>query len=110
MLRTSKQVKKICTACPIAKTADLVGDSYVLLIVRDLLNGNKRFTDLEESLHGTSSRTLTLKLKLLIEKGIIEKVEYPQIKPLKVEYSLTKKGRGLSIMVKEMQGYGEKYL
>lgn len=110
MLRTQKQVKKICTNCPIAKTADLVGDSYTLLIVRDLLTGNKRFSDLEKSLYGVSSRTLTLKLKNLLEKGIIEKCEEVNARHPKVEYSLTKKGRGLKVLIHEMSTYGEDFL
>lgn len=110
MLRTQKQVKKICKTCPIAKTADLVGDSYTLLIIRDLLGGSKRFSDFEKSLYGISSRTLTLKLKILIEKGIIERHEELNAKPPKVEYSLTKKGKGLEILINQMTTYGDKYL
>lgn len=109
MLRTKEQEKTICNVCPIAKTANLVGDSCVLIIVRDLLTGTKRFGDLEKSLAGVSTRTLTKKLELLVEKDIIERREIIG-KPPRVEYSLTKKGHGLHSIAEAMKEYGEKYL
>lgn len=109
MLRTQEQQDKLCSACPIAKTADLIGDSFVLLIVRDLLKGPKRFGELEFSLSGISTRTLSKKLKMLEEKGIIEREEFIE-KPPRVEYSLSEKGRALNSLIKTMLKYGEKYL
>jgi DNA-binding HxlR family transcriptional regulator len=47
MLRTKAQEDTLCKTCPLAKTANLVGDSCVLLIIRDLLSGPKRFSNLE---------------------------------------------------------------
>jgi len=109
MLRTPTQRKKICGSCPIAKVADLVGDSYTLLIVRDLLLGPRRFGDLESSLTGISSRTLTKKLKTLEECGVIQREEFCE-KPPRVLYSLTPKGLGLHDIAESMRKYGEKYL
>jgi DNA-binding HxlR family transcriptional regulator len=110
MLRTKAQEKEICATCPMARTANLVGDTCVLLIVRDLLDGPKRFGELGNSLTGVSTRTLTLKLKMLVEKGIIERHEEKHVKPPKVEYILTPKGKGLHTLAKAMTVYGEKYL
>jgi DNA-binding HxlR family transcriptional regulator len=109
MLRTKKQEKAICKDCPIAKTANLVGDSCTLVIVRDLLSGPKRFGELEKSLQGVSTRTLTKKLGILVAENLIDRKEYIG-KPPHVEYSLTKKGEGLHDLTEAMRVYGEKHL
>lgn len=109
MFRTKSQQKKLCTNCPIAKTADLVGDSIVLIIIRELISGPKRFGDIQQSLKGVSSRTLTEKLKKLEAQNILGRIEYKE-KPPRVEYSLTSKGRGLKKIVKALFEYGEVYL
>jgi DNA-binding HxlR family transcriptional regulator len=109
MLRTKSQCKKICGACPIAKTADLVGDSVILLIVRDLIGSPKRFKDITTSLAGVSTRTLTNKLKFLEEKGLVVKEEQPT-KPPHTAYVITEKGRGLEKVIKSMEQYGNDFL
>ena len=109
MLRTKEQQKMLCKTCPVARAADLLGDSCTLLIVRDLLEGPKRFGDLEESLSGISSRTLTKKLCALEACGVIERVAYSE-RPPRVEYSLTKKGKGLRDVEQALRQYGKKYL
>lgn len=109
MFRTRSQQRKICTKCPIAKTADLIGDSVVLIIIRELVGGAKRFGDILDSLSGVSTRTLTEKLKKLEKDGIVIRNEYKE-KPPRVEYLLTQKGRGLKKIVQALLIYGEKYL
>ncbi len=109
MLRTAKQRKEICKDCPVAKTADLLGDSFSILIVRDLLVKPGRFGELEASLSGISSRTLSNKLKMLEEEGLIKRKEY-KTHPPKVEYSLTRKGEAFHGVVDAMRAYGKKYL
>ena len=106
MLKTDAQRLSMCNTCPIAKVADLVGDSCVLLIVRDLLKKPQRFGDFVESLHGISSRTITKKLKYLEENELIVRTEFNE-RPPRVEYTLTKKGRALSKLIKEMERYGK---
>lgn len=109
MLRTKKQEQELCPGSPLAKTAHLIGDTCTLLIVRDLLCGPKHFGDLEVSLSGISTRTVTKKLKSLCEAGILNRKEIVG-KPIRVEYSLTKKGKGLHGITEEMTKYGEKFL
>jgi len=109
MLRTKKQVKKICNDCPLAKTANIIGDTFSLLIIRDLLTSPKRYGELERSLEGVSSRTITNKLKFLEEKGLIVRKEYSE-KPPRVLYSLTDKGRSLGTIIDSMRNYGAKFL
>jgi DNA-binding HxlR family transcriptional regulator len=73
--------------CPIARTARLIGDAWTLLIVRDLMRSNRRFGELEASLHGISPKTLSQR----------------------VEYELTVKGRALIPIIEAMQQFGEEY-
>ena len=107
MLRTDKQRKVLCTDCPVARVADLVGDSCSLLILRDLLEKPRRFSELETSLSGVSSRTLTNKLKLLTTQSLIQ---HHKPETGHATYSLTKKGLALNTLVEEMRKYGKKYL
>jgi DNA-binding HxlR family transcriptional regulator len=107
-LRTAQQKKDLCTGCPVARVADILGDSCSLLIVRDLLNMPKRFSELEGSLKGISTRTLTSKLKQLEHEGMVKRREY--VRPQRVEYSLSKKGEALHSVIDAMRAYGNKYL
>jgi DNA-binding HxlR family transcriptional regulator len=95
--------------CPVAKVAELLGDPCTLLIVRDLLDGTKRFKDFETSLTHISSRTITKKLKRLEEEKIIARKEFKE-RPPRVEYTLTKKGEHLHTLIKDMRSFGTAYL
>lgn len=108
MLRTKSQRKTIAGHCPVAKVADLFGDSCSLLIIRDLLEEPHRFCELEKSLKGISTRTLSNKLKRLEhEKMILRK---KVAKEQHIEYVLTKKGSAFNTVVDAMRTYGKKYL
>ena len=109
MLRTRKQVKTICTGCPLARTANLLGDTPTLLIVRDLLDSPRRFSDIETSLPGVSTRTITKKLQLLEAKKLVLK-QTGTSKPAPIVYTLTKEGRALRKIIETMRRYGESYL
>ncbi|KKW19859.1 MAG: Transcriptional regulator, HxlR family [Parcubacteria group bacterium GW2011_GWA2_51_10] len=108
MLRTKEQRDILCRSCPIARVANLLGDSCSLLILRDLLESPRRFSELEESLVGISTRTLTNKLKVLEREHLLHKTTPG--KSAHVEYTLTTKGHGLRGIIKEMRAYGKKYL
>lgn len=109
MLRTAQQRKDLCATCPVARVADLLGDSCSLLIVRDLLVKERRFGELQESLAGISTRTLANKLRFLEKKGLIIRNEFSEKTP-HVEYKLTKKGAALQDVLNAMRKYGKKYL
>lgn len=94
--------------CPIARTAALIGDVYVLLILRDLANGPRRFSALQESVQ-VNPRTLSSRLRRLEEKKIIARTQYAEIPP-RVEYALTDKGRALLPIIEHMRAYGEQWL
>jgi len=95
--------------CPIAKTARLVGDTWTLLIVRDLLSGPKRFGQLQESLGNISPKTLSQRLKMLESADLIRRHAYAEIPP-RVEYDLTEKGEALSDIIQALFEFGERYL
>ena len=109
MLRTPKQRKVLCRDCHVARTADLVGDSVSILIVRDLLLRPRRFGDFEMTLAGVSSRTIANKLKKLEQDGLVQRDVSKRILP-RGEYRLTPKGRALRSVVESMRIYGKKYL
>ena len=87
--------------CPIAKVAGLLSDSWTMLIIRDLLRSPARFSELERSLSGVSSRTLTLKLKRLMDEGIAAKTG--------LLYSMTKPGERLGDVIAAMEKCGKGY-
>ncbi|HET8581205.1 MAG TPA: helix-turn-helix domain-containing protein [Candidatus Paceibacterota bacterium] len=109
MFRTKAQQRAHCGTCPVARVADLVGDSWSILILRDLLEGPRRFGDLEESLHGISSRTLAKKLKSLEEHKMITRTEHRE-KPPRVEYELTDAGHAFHSIIDAMRAFGSQYL
>ena len=102
--------------CPIAQASSLLCDMWVILIVRDLLDGPRRFTELQKSLVPSSSetcintRTLTDRLKALEEEGVLKRTAYEHEMPPRVDYELTKKGRALSHIIHELKEYGKAYL
>jgi len=96
--------------CPAEKTIALIGNKYTLLIIRELLmaDGPLRYNELAKSLKKISSRTLSAKLRNMVNYGIIEK-RIIDDSPIKVEYSLTEKGRDLSKVGEIMVEWSEKW-
>ncbi len=109
MVFRKQEQGKSAGLCPIVRTANLMGDSFIIVIIRDLFFGPKRFSDFVESLTGVSTRTVSNKLKFLEKEGIIERKVISK-QPPHVTYSLTKAGKGLQPIVRAMLAYGEKYL
>lgn len=91
--------------CPVARTARLIGRKWMLLILRDLAGGTKRFSELQKSL-GISPRTLSSRLRELEEVGVVARYYHAEVPP-RVEYSLTEMGRGLIPIIEDMRVYGE---
>ena len=95
--------------CPVARTLDIVGERWTILIVRDLLlQGPCQFQDFERSLRGISATTLSARLKRLEEEGLIERKFYSEHPP-RGEYSLTAKGRTLGPVLKLLRDWGLKH-
>ena len=91
--------------CPIARVADLFGDWWTPIILRDALFGVQRFEDFQKNLD-ISRATLSSRLTRLVDEGLIEKVAYQQ-HPVRHEYVLTEKGRAASDVLIAMWRYGE---
>ena len=94
--------------CPVASTLDLVGDRWTLLVVRDLLRGRTKFSELRETVEGVPPAILSARLKTLEEAGVVKKRQY-QDRPARFAYQLTSKGHALGVVVGAMAQWGEQY-
>jgi len=95
--------------CPVAKTLDLIGERWTLLILRDLfLHGPRRFQDFQESLGGVAPNTLSARLKELEERGLVGRRSYSEHPP-RLEYRLTERGRSLGPVLRALREWGRKY-
>lgn len=94
--------------CPIASTLDVVGDRWTLVVVRDLLRGRTRFSDLQQTAEGIPASVLSNRLKLLEHEGIVTRRMYSDHPP-RAEYLLTPKGHALGVVVGALAAWGEKY-
>ena len=95
--------------CAVAATSDLIGSKWTALIVHDLSEGPRRFTELEHACPGISPRTLSERLHMLEQQGIVERQSYPESPP-RVEYELTGKGNALLPIIEAMRGFGHDWL
>jgi DNA-binding HxlR family transcriptional regulator len=94
--------------CSIARSLELVGDRWTLLIVRDLVLGLHRFDEFLESL-GVASNVLTDRLNRLVDEGIVERVRYSE-RPERFEYQLTAKGRELGLVLLALMQWGDRHI
>jgi DNA-binding HxlR family transcriptional regulator len=94
--------------CPIARTLGVVGDTWTILILRDLVvGGARKFQDFERSLKGISPTTLSARLKRLEEAGIVERRFYEQHPP-RAEYLLTDRGKDLRPVLRALLDWGQR--
>lgn len=91
--------------CPVARTLDVIGDWWTLLIVRDAFDGVRRFSEFQRSLR-ISKGILATRLKALENAGIVEQMP-PQSGGAHSEYILTTKGRDLFLVVVSLRQWGE---
>jgi len=94
--------------CSIARTLELVGERWTLLIVRDVFLGLRRFDQLQESL-GIARNVLTDRLTRLVDAEILERVPYSE-RPPRSEYRLTRKGLELNVALTALRQWGDEYL
>lgn len=95
-------------ACPVETTLMLIGDKWKVLILRDLMNGTKRFGELKKSIGHVSQKVLTAQLRDMEEKGLVSRKVYAQVPP-KVEYTLTDTGYSLKPVLDSMVKWGQAY-
>lgn len=92
----------------IASAMEIVGNKWTALILRDLVTGPKRFSELEKSVGHINPRTLSQRLDVLEQHGIVTKQSYSEVPP-RIEYTLTPKGHDLLPILRQMAMWGEKY-
>ena len=94
--------------CPVATTVQLIGNKWKLLIIRNLLAGNQRFTDFIKTIPGLSKKVLTDNLRALESDGLIEREVFAEVPP-RVEYSLSELGKTLKPILDAMFEWGTDY-
>lgn len=94
--------------CPVARVVDLFGDSWTTLVLRDAFYGVRRFDEFRRSL-GIARNTLTDRLRLLVDEGLLRRVRY-QSDPERFEYLLTDKGRDFFPVLAAMARWGDRWL
>lgn len=93
--------------CSIARTLELIGERWTLLIIRDAFLGVRRFEDFQTSL-GVARNVLSARLARLVDEGILERRRY-QERPERFEYRLTEKGIGLWPVLVSLVKWGDRY-
>jgi DNA-binding HxlR family transcriptional regulator len=94
--------------CSIAKTLELIGERWTLLVIRDVFNGNRRFGEMQRSL-GVARNVLSSRLQRLVDEGILERRPY-QERPRRYEYFLTAKGLDLWPTMIALLDFGDRHL
>nr|WP_326185640.1 helix-turn-helix domain-containing protein [uncultured Oscillibacter sp.] len=95
-------------ACPVETTLTLIGDKWKVLILRDLLDGTKRFGELKRSIGTVSQKVLTAQLRDMENSGLLIRTVYAEVPP-RVEYTLTETGYSLKPILDAMWAWGEDY-
>jgi DNA-binding HxlR family transcriptional regulator len=94
------------SACPVARALNVIGESWTILILRDLLlEGPRKFQDFQRSLQGISPNTLSSRLRRLLEHGIVTREFYGEHPP-RAQYALTDKGRALGPVLRTLRDWG----
>lgn len=105
-IANGKEAPGFRSRCSIARSLDLVGDKWTLLIVRDLMwHGKATFQALQRSEERVPSNILSSRLKRLVELGLVEKAPY-QDRPVRHCYALTEAGRSLEPVLLSLMAWG----
>jgi DNA-binding HxlR family transcriptional regulator len=97
------------SSCPITNALDLIGDRWTMVILRDMFNGKKRFSDFLASPERISTNVLTDRLELMESSGMVSSNPY-QDRPMRFEYELTAKGEDLLPVLQELCRWGNLYI
>ena len=96
--------------CPkYESAAEVLCKKWTGLIIRVLLDGPKRFKEMKEQIPDMSDKMLTDRMKELETMDIVKRTVYPEM-PVRIEYQLTDKGRGLEPVIQSIQGWGEHWM
>ncbi|MDX1512024.1 MAG: helix-turn-helix domain-containing protein [Nitriliruptorales bacterium] len=94
--------------CSVARTLDVLGDKWSLLVIRDAFYGLKRFEEFQRDL-GIARNVLTDRLERLVAEGILEREQYED-RPPRFEYVLTRKGKALFPVMMTIEHWGDTWL
>jgi len=97
------------TTCSVAACADIIGAKWTAVILHDLSEGPRRFSELERACPGISPRTLSERLRALEQEEIVVRHSYAETPP-RVEYQLTAKGKSMLPIIDEMRRFGHTWL
>jgi len=101
---------KTCRSeCPLACTLEVIGDKWTLIIVRDILKGEKTYNELQRGAEKIPTNILASRLKMLVSEGILYKKPYQENPPRHI-YGLTEKGYALWPVVRELIRWGDKHV
>lgn len=100
--------KETLPPCPVETTLLLIGNKWKVLILRDLLDGTKRFGELKRSIGSVSQKVLTQQLRAMENDGLVHREVYAEVPP-RVEYSLTELGESLKPILDAMLNWGMDY-
>ena len=101
-------LKKDLPPCPVELTLLLISNKWKVLIIRDLLDGTKRFSELKKSINNISQKVLTSNLREMEENNLLIRKVYPEVPP-RVEYTLTDIGYSLKTLLDDMDKWGTWY-
>lgn len=101
-------MKKELPACPVETTLLMIGEKWKVLILRDLMDGKKRFGELKKSIGSVSQKVLTANLRDMEACGLVHRKVYAEVPP-RVEYSLTETGYSLRPVLDAMTQWGAEY-
>lgn len=97
------------SGCPISSTLDMVGDRWTLVILRDMLNGKRRFSEFLDSPEHITTNVLTDRLNQMERNGLLIKATY-QMRPKRYEYAPTEMASALLPVLQQMSLWGNRYL
>ena len=103
-----KAMEKTLPACPVETTLMLISDRWKVLIIRDLMDGTKRFGELKKSIGSISQKVLTSNLREMEADGLVNRKVYAEVPP-RVEYTLTDTGYSLKPLLDAMVEWGLEY-
>ena len=95
-------------SCPIDNTFKIIGKKFTIHILRNMHHGQKRFNQFLDSIEGINPKTLSARLREMEKNGIIERSVFPGT-PVRIEYSITKKGHALKPVLDQMAAFSMQY-
>ncbi len=101
------KIKQRWEECPVRKTAKIIEGKWTTLVVRELISGKKRYSEIARALVKISPKVLTQRLRFLEERRMITRTVYPTI-PLTTEYELTELGQDFKIVLEAMADFDQK--